>query len=125
MPKSALDKREASGHHKTIKNNTTCPPCSSGHHCTDLLSVGVAEKCWCGGPELTVADYSRHGLGNCNVVCNGDDTVLCGGSFAFSLYETDALEPRDPDYLGCYADDRDNRVFEFQYSTDFNTPEVS
>lgn len=50
---------------------------------------------------------------------------MCGGYDAFSLYRTNStFEPRNPSYLGCFADDKDNRVFTDKYSSDDMTPAV-
>lgn len=82
-------------------------------------------QCWCGDSDLTSADYSRHGSGNCNYECAGDADLACGGFDAFSLYNTEnATEPSDPSYLGCFADERDNRVFTDKFSSNDMTPAV-
>lgn len=39
-------------------------------------------RCWCGSPT----DYDPYGAGICTAACAGDDSIVCGGSYLFSLY---------------------------------------
>lgn len=67
------------------------------------------KKCWCAA-EVDL----RHGDGTCDVACTGDAGTTCGGYDAFDLFAlvgTDPPpQPSEDYYLGCFADDDDDRV---------------
>ncbi|CAM9717047.1 unnamed protein product, partial [Ectocarpus sp. 4 AP-2014] len=68
------------------------------------------QECWCQDETIDL----RHGEGTCDYACTGDDSVLCGGILSFSLYELEEAvlptSPPDDNYVGCFADDRQDRV---------------
>ncbi|CAM9520911.1 unnamed protein product [Ectocarpus fasciculatus] len=60
-------------------------------------------ECWC-APETTTADeLSVHGLGECDFACGGDDTQICGGFWAFTVYEvgTESTTPTPSAVTDC------------------------
>lgn len=80
-------------------------------------------QCWCGDDSIVL----RHGAGVCDFDCAGDSSIKCGGFDAFTLYDLedaassdsrdpvsadDPSSPTDDNYLGCYADDQNNRVLD-------------
>eukprot|EP00752_Nemacystus_decipiens_P018611 g16686.t1 len=80
-------------------------------------------ECWCQDDSLD----RRHGAGTCDYECAGDSGVVCGGWFSFSLYDlTDdtPAPPVDDNYMGCYADDQDDRVLAAMTSSSDMTSEV-
>ena len=45
------------------------------------------------------------------MACTGDAGTTCGGFDAFDLFELESLHPsEDHHYLGCFADDKHDRV---------------
>lgn len=71
-----------------------------------LVPHNNKKKCWCAaGVDL------RHGDGTCDMACTGDAGTTCGGVDAFDLFELgSSLPPPEDPYLGCFADDKDDRV---------------
>ena len=70
-------------------------------------------QCWCQGPDIDL----RHGAGICDFDCSGDSSIKCGGFDSFSLYDLEDApsadgpsSPTDSNYVGCYADDQNDRV---------------
>lgn len=98
------------------------PVCSSPN--TTTTNAMCLKQCWCGAESV---DYARHGYSSCEFPCSGDDTEICGGYDAFSLYLNDgsgtvdptpAPTPSKPAYVGCYKDKKDDRVFTGEKYTD-------
>eukprot|EP00903_Cladosiphon_okamuranus_P022321 g20527.t1 len=81
------------------------------------------EECWCG----TEAD-TRHGEGRCDYACSGDSHTTCGGYDAFDLFKMEGdpppSAPTEVYYLGCFADDKDDRVLGHKISSSDMTLEV-
>eukprot|EP00752_Nemacystus_decipiens_P012579 g11140.t1 len=82
------------------------------------------EECWCAA-EIDL----RHDGGTCDYACPGDPETTCGGYDAFDLFElegrVDPLAPPTEDYyLGCFADDKRDRVLDGVMSSDRLTLEV-
>lgn len=50
-------------------------------HCDAVGSAYMAleygTECWCSHDGAL--DYERHGVGNCDMPCAGDDAEICGG----------------------------------------------
>lgn len=71
-----------------------------------LVPHNNKKKCWCAaGVDL------RHGDGTCDMACTGDAGTTCGGVDAFDLFELgSSLPPPEDPYLGCFADEKDDRV---------------
>ncbi|CAM9620839.1 unnamed protein product, partial [Ectocarpus sp. 6 AP-2014] len=77
-------------------------------------------ECWC---DEGTADYAQNGPGVCYFECAGStDNEFCGGFDAMSIrqHEVDI----NPDYLGCFSDPADSRIFELVASSDDMTVEV-
>lgn len=82
-------------------------------------------ECWCAGEG---ADPTVNGAATCDYPCSGDGSIVCGGYDAFSLYDlgkSDLLSPpTDENYVGCFADDQNDRVLGAKTSSRKMTPEV-
>ncbi|CAN0515697.1 unnamed protein product, partial [Ectocarpus sp. 12 AP-2014] len=67
-------------------------------------------ECWCQEESIDL----RHGEGKCDYQCSGDESIVCGGFDSFSLYSLEKVDspssPTDDNYVGCFADDRNDRV---------------
>ncbi|CAN0158496.1 unnamed protein product, partial [Ectocarpus sp. 13 AM-2016] len=72
-------------------------------------------QCWCGDNE----GYDANGDGVCEMSCSGDSDEICGGFYSMTVYENP-----ESDYLGCYSDPADDRIFERMASSDDMTAEV-
>lgn len=70
-----------------------------------LSSRSHTKKCWCAA-EVDL----RHGDGTCDMACTGNAGTTCGGFDAFDLFELESLPPSEDHYLGCFADDKRDRV---------------
>lgn len=75
-------------------------------------------QCWCGAEGI---DYARHGEATCNRPCTGDDSIDCGGTWAFSIYE---FVETDTNYIGCFKDTYGDRVLPTFSRSNSNGPEV-
>lgn len=73
-------------------------------------------KCWC-----SASVDLRHGDGTCDFACIGDFSTTCDGFDAFDLFELEASgsvsPPLEDYYLGCFADDQQDRVLEDKMSS--------
>ncbi|CAM9474079.1 unnamed protein product, partial [Ectocarpus fasciculatus] len=82
-------------------------------------------ECWCQDESI---DFRRHGAATCDYQCSGDDSIVCGGFDAFSLYDLEEGElpspPTDDNYVGCFADDRNDRVLGAKSSSSEMTSEA-
>lgn len=78
-------------------------------------------RCWCGNDGIS---YDRYGEGSCDFACSGDTEEICGGYDAFNLYRIDSDLASPADYIGCFADDKLDRVLHNKKVIDDNTPEV-
>lgn len=79
------------------------------------------KQCWC---DQGVADYEQNGPGICDYSCAGsNDGEFCGGFDAMSIRWHDV--DGNLDYLGCYFDPADNRIFELVATSDDMTSDVS
>eukprot|EP00752_Nemacystus_decipiens_P012284 g10890.t1 len=77
------------------------------------------QECWCAaGVDL------RHGRGTCDMACTGDAGTTCGGFDAFDLFELGSLPPSEDQYLGCFADDKLDRVLGDMMSSDHMSLQV-
>eukprot|EP00903_Cladosiphon_okamuranus_P022768 g20960.t1 len=74
------------------------------------------EECWCAAQVDT-----RLRTGTCDFACSGDARTTCGGYNAFDLFEmkrapspaTDSPSaPTEDYYVGCFRDNKDDRVLE-------------
>lgn len=81
-------------------------------------------KCWCQDQNIEL----RHGEGTCDFPCSGDESIVCGGFDSFTLYELEGAtlpaSPTDDNYVGCFADDRHDRVLGAKTSSSQMTSEV-
>ncbi|KAK3986759.1 WSC domain-containing protein [Cladorrhinum sp. PSN332] len=74
---------------------------------SNFIGLEYGRECWC-GPVLRY-NY-RTFLRLCPMTCEGDRSLLCGGSKHLTLYERDGAQPvpGSPvggyDYAGCYTD---------------------
>lgn len=80
------------------------------------------EECWC-APSVDL----RHGEGTCEYACAGAAETTCGGYEAFDLFELGAVvnPPAEDYYVGCFADDQQDRVLDDMMSSDGMTLQVS
>ncbi|CAM9334004.1 unnamed protein product, partial [Ectocarpus sp. 13 AM-2016] len=82
------------------------------------------QECWCQDENIDL----RHGEGTCDFRCSGDERTVCGGFDSFSLYKLEEAvvpsSPTDDSYVGCFADDRDDRVLVAMTSSREMTSEV-
>ncbi|CAM9604115.1 unnamed protein product, partial [Ectocarpus sp. 12 AP-2014] len=81
-------------------------------------------ECWCSRDGSL--DYDRHGdTGVCDYPCIGDESETCGGVHSFNLYRLSwAPAPEDEEYVGCYADNKGDRVLSDMISSDDMTAAV-
>ncbi|CAM9586716.1 unnamed protein product, partial [Sphacelaria rigidula] len=64
-------------------------------------------QCFCG---VNGNSFDRLGESTaCTMPCSGDSSETCGGRNAISVYYSDS---NSNTYLGCYADEKDNRIME-------------
>lgn len=100
-------------------------------------------RCGCASDGISL-DTSGEGFDLCDMECSGNNDVMCGGHVAFSLYKTEALTGHTPgetgaltlhrpdvvglaaadEFLGCFADDRNDRVLGNMVIATNVTPEV-
>ncbi|CBJ30578.1 conserved unknown protein [Ectocarpus siliculosus] len=89
-----------------------------------MSSGSMTPECWCQGPDIDL----RHGDGTCDYVCSGDSSIKCGGFDSFTLYELESeglpVAPMGDNYVGCFADDKEDRVLGSKMSSGSMTPEV-
>ena len=82
-------------------------------------------QCWCQDSHIDL----RHGAGTCDYNCSGDEAIVCGGFDSFSLYDLAEAPlptpPTDDNYVGCFADDRQDRVLGAKTSSSSMTSEVA
>ncbi len=43
-------------------------------------------ECWCGAEDSA---YDTYGPGTCDYPCSGDDSQICGGYYAMSVYPSE------------------------------------
>lgn len=81
-------------------------------------------ECWCQEESINL----RHAEGKCDYQCSGDESIVCGGFDSFSLYNLEEVDspssPTDDNYVGCFADDRNDRVLGTMTSSSSMTSEV-
>lgn len=82
-------------------------------------------ECWCQDENIDL----RHGVGTCDYECSGDESIVCGGVDSFSLYDLveegeNPSPPTDDNYMGCFADDRNDRILGAMMSSSEMTSEV-
>ncbi|CAM9628762.1 unnamed protein product, partial [Ectocarpus sp. 12 AP-2014] len=81
-------------------------------------------ECWCQDSHIDL----RHGAGTCDYNCSGDEAIVCGGFDSFSLYDLAEAPlptpPTDNNYVGCFADDRHDRVLGTKTSSSSMTSEA-
>ena len=93
-------------------------------------------RCWCGSDDITFGTDDEEGSRFCDLECSGDSDLICGGSSSVSLYKTEAftLHAHKPElfelassavYLGCFADDKNDRVLNSVVAASDVTPEVA
>jgi len=62
-------------------------------HCSSIgnslyYAMQHKNECFCGSSDV-FSDYDKHGVGKCDLPCEGDSSVTCGGFYAFDLYRFD------------------------------------
>ncbi|CAM9552578.1 unnamed protein product [Pylaiella littoralis] len=101
-------------------------------HCEEqgaaYMGTQYGRECWC---YVTGRwDFDRfsgeEGGAVCDIPCAGNDEEICGGYDAFSLYKMDWPEAPtdDPEYVGCYRDDQNDRVMTDKVTLGDMTPAV-
>ncbi|CAN0353187.1 unnamed protein product, partial [Ectocarpus sp. 6 AP-2014] len=93
----------------------TAEVCSGLCSGSTFYGTQYGTECWCGNNE----DYDANGDGFCDISCSGDSDEICGGFYSMTVYEN-----LESDYLGCYSDPADDRVFERIASSDDMTAAV-
>lgn len=82
-----------------------------------------ATQCFCGWLEDLGSEAS-----NCDMACAGDETQLCGGFDAISVYEFYSEETstsgETDGYLGCFQDGNGNRLMTEKAVSSAMTAEV-
>lgn len=82
--------------------------------------MNFKDECFCGA-----STDSPDMLGeatNCDAPCVGDGSETCGGTWAMSTYQFDgapveaAAPPASSGFVGCFADQRKNRMFQLRAS---------
>ncbi|CAN0407335.1 unnamed protein product [Ectocarpus sp. 12 AP-2014] len=96
-----------------MKTSLTMTTAVCLEYCLDRRATYMATQygieCWC-SVDAEV-EYDRHSDGVCNHECGGDAADICGGFDAFDLYKiTEPTEPTGDEYVGCFADDREDRL---------------
>ncbi|CAM9721826.1 unnamed protein product [Ascophyllum nodosum] len=87
------------------------------------MATQYGNECWCVADPRK--DLEGSGAGVCDALCEGDDTQTCGGTDAFDLYKLEwASEPDDEEFVGCFGDDKDDRVLDEMIVTQSMTPSV-
>ncbi|CAN0140511.1 unnamed protein product [Ectocarpus sp. 12 AP-2014] len=96
------------------------------------FATQYGRECWCGSAGV---DYALHGEStDCTYACAGDAVQTCGGFDAANVYRyTDESTPNPtpspaatgPLALGCYVDDREDRIMDDLALSDYSmTTEV-
>lgn len=101
---------------------------------TTVPHVMCTFRCWCGSDGIS---FEANGEDSefCDLECSGDSEWICGGHSAFSLYKTEPLtitlhKPQvsqlasSAEYVGCVADDGEDRVLANMKAATDVTPEV-
>ena len=71
-------------------------------------------------------DPDELGEGTCDFPCAGDDSEICGGSFAISVYQyPDVIVVPPRTFLGCYADSKRGRIMTYKDTDNDMTTDVS
>lgn len=100
--------------------------CTYGHFylvprrlCRIVTCFPRGMQCFCGSAS---DDPTKNGEATCDMDCSGDDTRICGGRDAISVYQYDESPYVD---VGCYVDDA-TRVLtgESQAGNPYMTTEV-
>lgn len=87
-----------------FKEIPTMTPEDCNERCkgSPFFATEFGNECFCGMPG---DDYAALGEGICNFDCAGDETQVCGGRDAMSVYVMKEYEPDTYSFLGCYRDD--------------------
>ncbi|KAL5410343.1 hypothetical protein PMIN04_010680 [Paraphaeosphaeria minitans] len=84
--------------------------CSQYH----FFGLEYARECYCG--NTLDATSTQQSLADCNMLCNGSSSQLCGGLYRISLYANNKysapVNPTIPgyDYKGCYSEGNTTRA---------------
>ncbi|CAM9558287.1 unnamed protein product [Ectocarpus sp. 12 AP-2014] len=91
------------------------------------FATQYGRECWCGSAGV---DYALHGEStDCTYACAGDAVQTCGGFDAANVYRyTDESTPNPtpspaatgPLALGCYVDDREDRIMDDLALSDYS-----
>lgn len=93
------------------------------------FGLQYSSECWCGDAS---ADVDKNGEATCDMSCAGDSSTSCGGYSTVDVYEYTSstnpapAPPTSTGYLGCYLDDKTDRIFTagMDSSNSDLTPEV-
>ncbi|CAN0154082.1 unnamed protein product, partial [Ectocarpus sp. 6 AP-2014] len=87
-------------------------------------AIQYGGECWCQDTDIDL----RHGEATCDYACSGDASISCGGFYAFTLYDLEGANlptpPADDNYVGCFADDLQDRVLGAETSSNSMTSEA-
>ncbi|CAM9602454.1 unnamed protein product, partial [Sphacelaria rigidula] len=106
---------------------TVCAAYCTGYA---IFATQYGRECWCGAAGTDVAII---GEGTCDIPCEGDSSLTCGGFYTFNAYAMPTTGPTPaptpaptiyPASLGCYTDKRDGRVLSNMLTSDNMTPLV-
>ena len=79
-------------------------------------------QCWC---DDGTAEYDQNGQAVCDMECAGStDGEFCGGFDAMSIRQHEVVPYYNEDYIGCFSDPADSRMFDLVASSDDMTAEV-
>ncbi|CAM9785404.1 unnamed protein product [Sphacelaria rigidula] len=93
---------------------STSPYVSHAVHVSRFVMTPYSQ-CFCG---VNGDNFDRLGESSaCTMNCAGDDSKICGGRSAISVYYGDSM-PTTPTYLGCYEDESNSRIFTERIAVD-------
>ncbi|OAG11608.1 heme peroxidase [Paraphaeosphaeria sporulosa] len=109
----SLNPRALSGHSVADDNMAVdlCAATCSQYH---FFGLEYARECYCG--NVLDATSSQQSLTDCNMLCAGSSSQLCGGPYRISLYANDKYAvPVNPvvagyEYKGCYSEGNTSRA---------------
>ncbi|CAM9947269.1 unnamed protein product, partial [Sphacelaria rigidula] len=94
--------RILTGQSKKNDPDMTSAECAKFCGSAPFYGTQYASECFCG---VEGDDFERLGASdNCNMECTGDDSEICGGRSAMSVYYGDDTPPPTSTYKGCYTD---------------------
>ncbi|CAM9243991.1 unnamed protein product [Pylaiella littoralis] len=105
--------------YREIQINMTPETCAS--HCLGLgefefYALQGGRECWCGRAGTNIDKFGALPDERCSDPCPGNAKEECGGKLSFRAFKFQRAPPR-PDYLGCFVDEKCDRLFETPVKT--------